>query len=95
MLYNKFLVLSSLFLATLAQLSSEVASGDQSVNFVNKHSDSSVRSYAQGTENIFVPFVSVDGGEHEQVKPFVFYYQSVLTHLTTVGSLQDAGWLCH
>lgn len=66
MFYNKFLVLSSLFLGTLAQLSSEVASGDLSVTFVNKHSDSSVRSYTEGTENIFVSFVSVDGGEHEQ-----------------------------
>ncbi|KAK0211545.1 hypothetical protein IW262DRAFT_372229 [Armillaria fumosa] len=66
MLYDKFLVLSYLFLATLAQLSSEVASGDQSVKFVNKHSDSSVRSYTEDTENIFVPFVPVNGGEHEQ-----------------------------
>ncbi|KAK0192245.1 hypothetical protein F5146DRAFT_1039011, partial [Armillaria mellea] len=66
MLYNKFLVLPSLFLVSFAQLSSEVASGDQSVKFVNKHSDSSVRSYTQRTENIFVPFVSVDGGEHDQ-----------------------------
>ncbi|SJL12919.1 uncharacterized protein ARMOST_16352 [Armillaria ostoyae] len=66
MLCDKFLVLSSLFLATLAQLPLEVASGDQSVKFVNKHSDSSVRSYTLGTENIFVPFVAVNGSEHEE-----------------------------
>ncbi|KAK0445211.1 hypothetical protein EV421DRAFT_347088 [Armillaria borealis] len=66
MLCNKLLVLSSLFLATLAQLPREVASGDQSAKFVNKHSDSSVRSYTLGTENIFVPFVAVNGSEHEE-----------------------------
>ncbi len=50
----------------------QVASGDQSAKFVNKHSDSSVRSYTLGTENVFVPFVAVNGSEHEEVKSFWF-----------------------
>ncbi|KAK0232350.1 hypothetical protein EDD85DRAFT_939247 [Armillaria nabsnona] len=66
MLCDKFLVLSSLFLVTLAQLSPEVASGDQSVKFVNRHSNSSVRSYTLDTKDIFVPFVPVNSSEHEQ-----------------------------
>ncbi|KAK0446003.1 uncharacterized protein EV420DRAFT_1767900 [Desarmillaria tabescens] len=65
MVSDKLLVLSSLFLVAFAQLPPEITSGEQRVLFENEHSQSSVRSYTPDRD-IYVPFVNVEGGEHEQ-----------------------------